>query len=113
MAELFYEPIPDRCNVYPVMDDAFSTMQHAEINSKAWTADISTAGEIQSITDPDGTEYTSFEQLAAIGIVGFKLVCEHEVLLDDYITEPSDVDDGINDGKHFDEPYATELEDSV
>ena len=102
MTELSYEIIPDECKVYPVMDDAFSTMQ-----------DISTAGEIKQITDSDGEEYTSFEQLAAIGIVGFKLVCEHEVKLDDYTINPPDVDDGIHDGRDFDEPYATELEDRV
>ena len=113
MTKLTYELIPDQCQVYPVYDDDCSTMQHAEVNSEAWTARISTAGEIKSVSDPEGDEYTSFEQLAAIGITGFKLVCEHHVELAESGIEPPDVDDGIHDGRDFDEPYATELEDRV
>ena len=85
MTELTYEGIPDQCSIYPVMNDDFSTMQHAEVNAEAWTARIGTAGEIKSVTDPDGNTYTSFEQLQALGITGFKLVCEHHVEIDDHL----------------------------
>ena len=116
MTELTYELIPDQCKVYPVMDDDFSTMEHAEVNEKAWEAHITTEGEIKMLIDPDGKEYTSFEQLQALGIKAFKLVAEHHVELEDYdleAIEPSDVDDGIHDGRDFDEPYATEPEDRI
>ena len=85
MTQLSYETIPDQCYIYPVYDDGFCTMEHAEVNEKAWTARIDTAGEIQSVTDPDGKVYTSFEQLQALGIKAFKLVCEHHVEIDDYL----------------------------
>ena len=113
MTELLYEPIPDQCKVYPVSDDDFSTMENAEVNSAAWTAHIHTPGEIKSVTDPDGNVYTSFEQLRALGIVSFKLVAEHHVELDDIEREPPDVDDGIHDGRDFDEPYATPKNASI
>ena len=114
MTELTYELIPDQCKVYPVMDDDFSTMEHAEVNEKPWEAHITAAGEIKLLIDPNGTEYTSFEELKALGIESFKLVAEHHVEIDDYHLEPlesPDVDDGIHDGRDFDEPYATEPED--
>ena len=105
MTELMYEPIPDVAKVYPIFDDDFSTMEHAEVNSEAWTARISTAGDIKSVTDPDGKEYTSFEQLQAINVKAFKLVCEHEVEIDGYCepSEPPDVEDGV--------PYTDAVDD--
>ena len=113
MTELLYETTPDAVKVYPVMDDDFSTLEHAEVNSEAWTARISTAGEIKSLTVPDGNEYTAFEELQALGIVSFKLIAEHHVEIGGYVLEPPAVDDGIHDGRDFDEPYATELEDRI
>ena len=85
MIQIQYETIPDQCKIYPVMDDPFSTLEHAEVNSEAWQACISTEGEIQSVVDPDGKEYTSLEQLKDKGIVSFKLVAEHHVEIDDYL----------------------------
>ena len=85
MTELLYETTPDAVRVYPVYDDNFSTLEHAEVNSEAWTAHISTAGEIKLLTDPDGKEYTAFEELQALGIESFKLVCEHHVEIDGYV----------------------------
>ena len=113
MTELTYELIPDQCKVYPVMDDDFSTTEHAEVNEQPWEVHITAAGEIKLLIDPDGTEYTSFEELKALGIESFKLVAEHHVEVDDYHLETPDVNDGINDGRDFDEPYATEPEDRV
>ena len=82
MTEITYELIPDTCKVYPVYDDDFSTLEHAEVNSEAWDAHISTAGGIiKSVIDPDGVEYTAIEQLKDAGIISFKLVCEYEVEL--------------------------------
>ena len=60
-------------------------MQHAEVNEKAWTARIGTAGEIESVTAPDSKTYTSFEQLQALDIKRFKIVCEHYVEINDYV----------------------------
>lgn len=113
MTELQYEPIPEVVKVYPVYDDGFSTMEHAEVNSEAWTGHITSEGEIKNVTDPEGNAYTAFEELQALGITGFKLVCEYHVEIEGYVHEPPDVDDGINDGRTFDEPYATEIEDRV
>ena len=113
MNELLYETIPDAVRVYPVYDDGFSTMEHSEANEKPWTAHITIPGEIKSLTDPDGKEYTAFEQLQALGIKALKVVCEHEVEIDHFMIEEPDVDDGIHDGRDFDEPYATEPEDRV
>ena len=85
MTELTYETIPDQCYVYPVYDDGFGSMEHAEVNADAWTARIGISGEIKSVTDPDGKEYTAFEELQALGIISFKLVCEHHVEIPDYV----------------------------
>lgn len=85
MTELQYETTPDAVRVYPVMDDDFSTLEHAEVNEEAWEAHISTAGEIKLLIDPDGKEYTAFEELKELGIESLKVVCKHHVELDDFL----------------------------
>ena len=86
MTQLQYDTTPDQCKVYPIFaDDDFTTLENAEVNSNAWIAGIGEAGEIAFVTDPDGHTYTTFEELKELGIESFKLVCEHEVSVSDYL----------------------------
>lgn len=74
-----------------------------------WQAEVHATGAV-ILVDKEGNRYETPEALQRAGVERFTLINHHVVWVQ---TPEPDIDDGIHDGRDFDEPYATETEDRI
>lgn len=79
------------------------------LTAENWQAEVAATGEILCLRDTEGNRYETTEALQQAGVCRFTLISHHVV----WVETPEPESEEYEDGRDFDEPYASEPEDRI